>query len=66
MNKEEFRKMWKKWLIDVGVSETQLAHELGRAQQNLNRSINNASIKYVELSEIIERYGYTVEIRKKD
>lgn len=66
MNKEEFRKMWRKWLIDVDTTETQIAKESGRIQQNFNRTIANGSIKYLELSEIVERYGYTIDIRKKE
>lgn len=37
----------------------------GMFQQNLNAKIKNGSMKYVELSEIVEKYGYTIEIHKK-
>lgn len=59
------QKMWKKWLIDIEKSETYIADERGKKQQNLNRSIKQGSIKYVELSEIVEKYGYSIEIHKK-
>lgn len=65
MTKEQFQKMWKKWLIDVDKSEAEIARENEMFQQNLNAKIKNGSMKYVELSEIVEKYGYTIEIRKK-
>lgn len=65
MTKEQFQKMWKKWLIDVDKSEAEIARENEMFQQNLNAKIKNGSMKYVELSEIVEKCGYTIEIRKK-
>lgn len=62
MTKEQFQKMWKKWLVDVDKSEAEIARENGMFQQNLNAKIKNGSMKYVELSEIVEKYGYTIEI----
>ncbi len=66
MTKEQFQKMWKKWLIDVDKSEAEIARENEMFQQNLNAKIKNGSMKYVELSEIVEKYGYTIEIRKNN
>ena len=37
MEKEEFIKDWKKFLIEIGKSETILAKELGTTQSNLNQ-----------------------------
>ena len=65
MTAEMLQKMWKKWLIDIEKSETNIAEERGKRQQNLNRSIKQGSIKYLELSEIVEKYGYSIEIHKK-
>ena len=65
MTKEQFQKMWKKWLVDVDKSEAEIARENGMFQQNLNAKIKNGSMKYVELSGIVEKYGYTIEIHKK-
>lgn len=66
MDKKELKKMWSKWLIDVGMSNTSMAESIGQSQQNLTKKINNGSIRYCELSDIVEKYGYTIEIRKKD
>lgn len=65
MDKGEFKRLWKHFLIDIGKSETDLAKEIGKAQQNLNRSITNGSIRFVEFVNILEKYGYTIEIKKR-
>jgi len=44
---------------------TQIAVARNDTQQNLSRKINGATIKYIELSEIVEEYGYSIEIHKK-
>lgn len=64
MNKNDFEKMWKKFLIDVEKSETTIAHEIGTSPSNLNQKIKNHSIKYLELSNIVEKYGYNIVIKK--
>lgn len=66
MDKDTFKKQWKKFLIDIDKSETQLANELGVKQATFNEKMRNATIKYIELSNIVEKYGYTIEIRKKE
>lgn len=66
MTKDTFLKMWKKFLIDIDKSETQLAKELNLVQSNFNRKTKTGTIKYIEIAEIVEKYGYTVDIRKKD
>lgn len=66
MNKEQLKKDWQYFLIDVKKSETEIAKECGQAQSNLNKKILNGTIKYLELANILERYGYTIDIRRKD
>jgi hypothetical protein len=66
MKKDEFIKDWKKFLIDIGKSETVLAKEIGTTQPNLNQKTSNATIRYLELSEIVEKYGYSIKIHKGD
>lgn len=66
MTNDEFSKMWKKFLIDIGMSETDVSKECGENQQSFNGKFKKATIKYVELSKIVEKYGYTIDIRKKD
>lgn len=65
MDNEQFQKHWKKFLIEIGKSEAGLAKELGEQQQNLNKKINKGTIKYLELSNIVEKYGYSVKINKE-
>lgn len=66
MNNEVFIKEWKKWLIEIDKSETQLAKEIGQSQSNLTQKISRGSIKYTELSNIVEKYGYSIDIHKKE
>lgn len=65
MDNMEFKSLWKHFLIDIGKSETALAKEIGKAQQHLNRSISNGSIKFIVFVNILEKYGYTIEIKKR-
>ena len=64
MEKEEFIKDWKKFLIEIGKSETILAKELGTTQSNLNQKTSKGTIRYLELSNIVEKYGYSIKIHK--
>lgn len=65
IEKDFFGKQWKKLLIDIDKTETDVAKDLGVSQSNLNRKMRSGSIKAVELAEILDRYGYALEIRKK-
>lgn len=65
MDKDTFKKEWKKFLVDIGKSETQLAKELDVKQATFNEKMRNATIKYLELSEIVEKYGYSITIHKQ-
>ena len=65
MENIELARLWRHFLIDIGKSETQVAKDCGKAQQNLNRSINNGSIKFVDICNIVEKYGYEFKLIKK-
>lgn len=65
MDNATLLKDWKKFLIDIDKSETQVAKECGKTQQGLNRTIKGGSIKYLELSQIVEKYGYSITIHKQ-
>lgn len=65
MDKKALKKMWENWLVDIEENTTQIALSRNDTQQNLSRKINGGTIKYLELSEIVEKYGYSIEIHKK-
>lgn len=65
MDKKSLKKMWENWLLGIEKNTTQIAVARNDTQQNLSRKINGATIKYIELSEIVEEYGYSIEIHKK-
>ena len=66
MDKKQLKKDWLNFLIDINKNGTDIAKDIGTTQQNLNQKINNGSIKYIELSAIVEKYGYSVKIHKGD
>lgn len=65
MDKKDLKKMWENWLIDIEQNTTQIALTRQDTQQNLSRKINGGTIKYLELSDIVEKYGYSIAIHKK-
>ena len=66
MNKIDLKTDWFRFLQEIGKNGTELAKEIGQTQQNLNSKINSGSIKYLELSEIVEKYGYSIKIHKSE
>lgn len=66
MNREAVKKAWQHWLIELGKSETEVSKEIGQTQTVLNRKFRNGSVKYAEFVEILEHYGYTLKIVKKE
>lgn len=59
-------KQWKLFLMDINKTEVQVANEVEQTQQVLNRKIRKQSIRYTELSNIVEKYGYPIDIHKKE
>lgn len=65
MDKKEFKKQWTNFLIDTGLKNVDIARAIGISKQALGQRINNGSIRYIDLANIIERYGYSINIHKK-
>lgn len=65
MDKKDLKKMWGAWLLDIEENTTSIAAKHEQSQQNLSRKINEGTIKYLELANIVEEYGYTISIHKK-
>lgn len=65
-DKEQFKKRYKKLLIDCNTSEKKLAEMLGATQNSLNQKTRNATIKYIELEKILDFLGYEMVWIKKD
>lgn len=64
MDKDTFKKEWQHFLIDIGMSEAELSKAIKAHAPNINRKISQGTIKYLELSEIVEKYSYNIHIRK--
>ena len=64
--KEELEKLWQNLLLLTGKSTKSIAGDTNQSQQNLSKKINNYSIRYIELLYILNKYGYTLEIKKNN
>ena len=64
MDAEDLKKMWKKILIDEGLSETEFWKSRGVAQSVGNKKMRLGTVKYIEFVNILESLGYRVEIKK--
>ena len=62
----DVKREWQHFLIDVGKTGADVAREIGQSPQNLNKKIVNETIRLVEFAEILEHYGYTLAITKKE
>ena len=65
MDKKGLKKMWQIFLIEQELDTKTVAEQLGSFPQALGRKINSGSIKFLELANILEKYGYEISIRKK-
>ena len=65
MTEKDFKQMWDNWLTDIDQHTADIAIKIGDKPPNLQKKIRNQSIRYTELANIVEKYGYTIEIRKK-
>lgn len=65
MNKEDLQKLWKKILIDEGISEAEFWRSRGISQSAGNRKLREGTIKYIEFINILNSLGYQVEIKKR-
>lgn len=61
----DVKKEWQHWLIELGKSGADVAREVGQSPANLNKKINARSIRASELADILEQYGYTLQIVRK-
>lgn len=62
----DLKKEWKLWLVETNQSGAGVARDIGQSSANLNKKIANDSIRAVELANILEHYGYTLKIVKKE
>ena len=66
MTIEELQKVWKKILIDEGISETEFYKQINVNQSSTNRKIRTGTIKFIEFSEFLDKLNYSIEIRKNN
>lgn len=64
MDKKDLKRMWGIFLAENETTTKDVAEQLGIFPQALGRKINNGSIKYLELVNIFEKYGYQFSLKK--
>lgn len=62
----DLKKIWQHWLVEVDKTGSDIAREVGQSPANLNKKFANESIRAVEFANILENYGYTLKIVKKE
>lgn len=65
MDKKDLKKQWTNFLIDNDLTNVDIAKQLGVTRQTMSKKINNGSIRYIDLANIVEKYGYSIDIHKK-
>lgn len=60
LTKDKFSKDFKKMLIDSSINMVQLAKQLNKAAPTLNKQVNGATFRYVDLVNILDMLGYDV------
>lgn len=66
MDKTELRKIWASFLIENDITNVDIAKKIGVTRSAISQRINNGTIKFLDFANILDSYGYTIEIRKKD
>ncbi len=62
----DVKKLWEHWLVEVDKSSAAVAREIGQSPANLNKKFTARSIRASELADILEQYGYTLKIVKRE
>lgn len=62
----DFKRTWQHFLVDINKTGAEVAADVGQTAPNLNKKIRNETIRLVEFAEILEHYGYTLAIVKKE
>lgn len=65
MNKKELKKLWEIFLINNETTAMAVAEKIGTTPQGLGRKINSGSIRFIELCNIVESYGYEFKLVEK-
>ena len=53
-------------VFDIDKNNAVIAADLGTTPQNFGKKINNGTIRFLELANIFERYGYRLELVKDE
>ncbi len=66
MTEKDFKRLWRNFLLDIDKNNALVAAGLGTSPQNFGKKINNGTIRFIELANIFEKYGYHLELVKDE
>lgn len=66
MDKKDLKKMWQLFLVENSTDTKTVAEKMGIFPQSLGRKINSGALKVLELTKVLELYGYHLEIVKDE
>lgn len=67
MDKETLAKDLRKLFVDEdNISETQVAKSINMAQSNFNKKLNNGTLRYLEIYNVLDKLGYDIVWKKRE
>ena len=58
----EIKKLIKKLLVELGITQTELAKKVGQTQANLSRKIVSDNFRINDLEKLVNALGCTLEV----
>ena len=66
MDKDTLAKDLRKLFVEEdNISETHAAKLIGMAQSNFNKKLNSGTLRYLEISDLLDKLGYDVVWKKR-
>lgn len=66
MDDKDFKKLWSNFLIDSNITNADVAKWQGVTRSAISQKVNNNSMRFSDFVKILEHYGYTIKIIKKE
>lgn len=66
MDAKDLKREWQVFLAMNGLKNPDVAKQIGITNSALWQRINNGSLKYIDFVNILDAYGYTLRLEKKN
>ena len=66
MDKKQLKKIWMAFLIDNNIKNIDVADKIGITGSALGQRINNGSIRFIDMVNIFESYGYELKFYRNN